>query len=127
MRKLILLGLMMATAMPSAVSAKPGELRRDRAEIRQDQRELRQDRREYRRDRRAYVAPVRGWRYQRVNRGYRLQPVFWSPRYVVDYRTYRLRAPYGYQRWIRYGNDLLLVDVRNGRVLQVIPNRYYYY
>ena len=124
MRKLIVLGLMMATAMPAGVSAKPGELRRDRQEIRQDQRELRQDRREYRRDRRAYVAPVRGWRYQRVNRGYRLRPVFWSPRYVVDYRLYRLRAPYGYQRWIRYGDDLVLVNIRTGRVIEVIRNRY---
>jgi Ni/Co efflux regulator RcnB len=38
---------------------------------------------------------------------------------------YRLRPATRNQRWIRYGNDILLVNVRNGRVLQVIRNRYY--
>lgn len=124
MRKAILLGLMMATAIPTAAYAQRGELRHDRREVRQDRREVVQDRRELRRDRARYVSPYRGWNYRRVNRGYVLRPVFWGPRYVIDYRYYHLRAPYGYQRWIRYGDDLLLVDIRNGRVLEVLYGRY---
>jgi Ni/Co efflux regulator RcnB len=150
MRKLILLGLMAVTAlpvaaMPSAASAQNRELRRDRQELREDRRELREDvrsgesAREIRRDRRevgrdrrevrsnrsAYVAPYRGWNYRAVNPGYRLQSGFYGSRYTIsNFRTYRLRAPGINQRWVRYGDDLLLVNVRNGRVLQVIRNRY---
>ena len=32
--------------------------------------------------------------------------------------TFALRRRW--QQWIRYGNDLLLVNIRTGRVLQVI-------
>jgi Ni/Co efflux regulator RcnB len=152
MRKSILMGLMAVTAfpvaaLPSAASAQSThEVRRDRQELREDRRELRQDRRsgesarelrhdrrevardrrEVRRDRRsAYVAPYRGWNYRAVNPGYRLQRGFYGSRYVIsNYGHYRLRAPGYNQRWIRYGDDLLLVNVRNGRVLQVIRNRY---
>jgi Ni/Co efflux regulator RcnB len=146
-----LLGLMAvtalpATAMPSAASAQSrGEIRRDRQELREDRRELREDqrggesareirhdrrevmrdRREVRRDRVAYVAPYRGWTYRTVTPGYRLQSGFYGSRYTIsNYGTYRLRAPGMNQRWIRYGDDLVLVNIRNGRVLQVIRNRY---
>jgi Ni/Co efflux regulator RcnB len=101
------------------------EIRRDRREVRQDRREVRQDRRELRRDRAAYVAPYRGWTYRVVTPGYRLQSGFYGSRYTIgNYGSYRLRAPGINQRWIRYGNDLLLVNIRNGRVLQVVRNRY---
>jgi Ni/Co efflux regulator RcnB len=98
------------------------ELRRDRRELRRDRRDVRQDRRQVRRNRSAYVAPYRNWNYRRVNVGFQLRPVFYSPRYYVsDYGAYRLQAPHHrWQRWIRYGDDLLLVNVRTGRVLQVI-------
>lgn len=126
MRKLILIGLIAATALPSMADAQRREIRHDRREIRQDRRELNQDRREFRQDRRraAYVAPYRGWAYRPVVRGYQLRSVFWGPRYVIDYNLYRLHAPRFYERWIRYGDDLLLVDTRTGRVIEVIPNRY---
>jgi len=151
MRKSILLGLMAvtalpATAMPVAASAQTrGEIRRDRQELREDRRELREDQRggesareirrdrrevlrdsrEVRRDRVAYVAPYRSWTYRVITPGYRLQPGFYGSRYTIsNYGTYRLRAPGINQRWIRYGDDLVLVNIRNGRVLQVIRNRY---
>jgi Ni/Co efflux regulator RcnB len=151
MRKLILLGLMAATALPvgglsTAASAQTRhEVRRDRKEMREDRQELREDRRsgqsareirhdrrevrgdrrEVRRDRVAYRAPYRAWTYRVVAPGYRLQPAFFGTRYVIsNYGTYRLPAPGMNRRWIRYGNDLVLVNVRNGRVLQVIRNRY---
>jgi Ni/Co efflux regulator RcnB len=126
MRKLFLAGLMAATILPTAASAQwRGDIRHDRRELREDRRELREDRREMRRDRVAYVAPYRGWAYRTITPGYQLRPVFWAPRYTIsDYGTYRLRAPGFNQRWIRYGDDLVLVNIRNGRVLDVIRNRY---
>jgi Ni/Co efflux regulator RcnB len=151
MRKLILFGLMAATAIPtmavpSAASAQTSrETRRDRQELREDRQELRedrrsgesagelrrdrrevaQDRREVRRDRTGYVAPYRGWTYRSVTPGYQLRPGFYGSRYTIsNYGRYRLRAPGINQRWVRYGDDLVLVNIRNGRVIQVIRNRY---
>nr|NUR38232.1 hypothetical protein [Sphingomonas sp.] len=140
MRKLILLAALAATAVPSAVIAQRHDDRHDRREVRQDRREIRQDRRELRQDRRelrgdrrdvrrlvAYVAPYRSWRYRPVSVGYRLQSVFYSPRYyITDYGAYHLRAPGGrWLRWIRYGDDLLLVNIRTGRVLDVVHYRWW--
>ena len=74
----------------------------------------------------AIRAAVRNWRYRPLNIGYQLQPSFYGSRYYVsDYNMYQLRAPGRYQRWIRYGDDLLLVNTRNGRVIQVVHNRYW--
>lgn len=150
MRKLITLGLIAAAAMPTVASAQSrAEVRHDRRELRQERqdlrdarrygdrydvqrerrdvrdarRELREDRRDLRRTR--YVAPYSGWTYRTVTPGYRLQPGFYSNRYVVNPGQYRL-APVGrFQTWVRYGDDLLLVNTRTGRVLQVLRNRYW--
>jgi Ni/Co efflux regulator RcnB len=149
MRKLLLMSLIVATAMPSVADARRREVRHDRREVRHDRQELRQDRRngaspgelredrrelredrrelrEDRRDRRhlAYVAPYRGWVYRPITRGYVLRPVFWGPAYAIDYAFYRLAAPRRDQRWIRYGDDLVLVNIHTGRVIEVIPNRF---
>ena len=136
MRKLILLAAMAAVAVPGAAAAQRPDTsrhdtaRQDRATTRHDQRTVRQDRRNLRNDRRgnthrtrsAYVAPVRNWSYRPVSVGYRLQPSFYGSRYyITDYGAYHLRAPHGrWLRWIRYGDDLLLVNIRTGRVLQVV-------
>ena len=150
MRKLIILGLMAATAIPGIATAQTGELRRDRQDIREEQRDLRdaqrygdrrdvrearedlrdarrehrEDWRDYRRSnrdvfrQRAYAAPVRNWRYRPVAVGYQLQPSFYGQRYLIaDPFRYRLPRPAANQRWVRYGNDVLLVNVRNGRVI----------
>ena len=152
MRKLIVLGLMAAAAIPSIASAQSGELRHDRRDIREEQRdvnrairngaspgeiraqrqdvrearrEYRQDWRDHRRDNRndyrrsAYVGP-RGYVYRPVSVGYRFQPEYYSSRYyVTDYGRYRLAAPGRFQRWVRYGNDVALVNTRTGRVVAV--------
>lgn len=150
MRKIILLGLMAAVAVPAAAPAQSrGEIRRDREEVREERqdvrdarrrgdrqdireereelRDARQELREDRRDRRRtqYVAPYRDWRYRAVQPGYQLRPAFYGTRYVISNPSqYRLRNGARNQQWIRYGDDLLLVNVRNGRVLQVVRNRY---
>ncbi|HEX8535677.1 MAG TPA: RcnB family protein [Allosphingosinicella sp.] len=149
MRKLIMLGLMAAVAAPSVATAQSrAEIRHDSRELRQERQELRDARRygdrrdireerrdvrearrelrEDRRDRRAYVAPYRGWSYRPVAPGYQLRSGFYAPGYVISNPGYyRLRPAVGNQRWIRYGDDLLLVNVRTGRVLQVLRGRYW--
>lgn len=97
-----------------------------RQEAREDRRELKEDWRDYRKSHRqmyqrgTYNAP-RGMRYRPVSVGYTFQPTFFSNRYWVnDYGTYRLPAPGYNHRWVRYGNDVVLVDIRTGRVLRVI-------
>jgi Ni/Co efflux regulator RcnB len=75
---------------------------------------------------RAYVAPYRNWSYRRVPVGYHLRSAYYGPRYrISDYRYYGLRAPGRNLMWVRYGPDLLLVNVRTGRVVQVLPGRFY--
>ena len=133
MRKLIMFGLMTVAAAPAALNAQSqAEIRHDRQVLRdqrQDVREARQELRDDRRDRRrhiAYASPYRGWRYRPVTVGYQLRPAFYGSRYYIsDFGRYNVRAPGRWQRWIRYGDDLLLVNVRTGRVLEVIRNRYW--
>jgi Ni/Co efflux regulator RcnB len=149
MRKLIVLGLLAAVTAPTAVSAQSrAEIREDRRDLREERQELRDARRfgdrrdvreerrdvrearrelrEDRADRRAYLAPHRGWTYRTLTPGYQLQPSFYGSRYVIaNPNAYRLPYAGRNRQWIRYGNDLVLVNVRNGRVLQVLRNRYY--
>ena len=101
---------------------------RARQEAREDQRELNSDWRDYRAKHRStyqrgtYQAP-RGQRYRPVSVGFRFQPAFYSNRYWVnDYGTYRLPAPGYNRRWVRYGNDVVLVDLRSGAVVRVLHN-----
>jgi len=131
MRKYILGAALLAAALPAAANAQNArdwrhdrhEVREDRREIREDRRELRHDRREMRRDRVAYVAPYGGWRYAPPTVGFQLRPGFYGQRYwISDYGRYHLAAPRPNLRWVRYGDDLLLVNIRNGRVLQVRHN-----
>jgi Ni/Co efflux regulator RcnB len=146
MTKYILLAALAAIAMPSGALARPHhggdrhhsegrydrhEVRRDRHELRRDRRDYRYDARDYRRDRHharhvRYVAPYRGWSYRPVRIGYRLRPVFYGPRYYIsDYGYYGVYAPRPWERWIRYGNDLLLVNIRTGIVVAVVHYRYW--
>ena len=125
MRKLILVAAAAAVLVPGAAVAQRQEVRQDRRDVRHDRQDLRHDRRDLRRhNRSAYVAPYRNWNYRPVGVGYQLRPGFYGSRYYInDFGTYHLRAPGRFQRWIRYGDDLLLVNVRTGRVLQVIHYR----
>jgi Ni/Co efflux regulator RcnB len=109
-----------------------GDVRDARQELREDRRETREDWRDYRRShgdvyrRGGYNAP-RGFRYRPVSVGYRFAPEYYGQRYWInDPYTYRLSRPsYGYQRWVRYGNDVVLVDTRNGRAVQVYNSFFY--
>jgi len=154
MRKMILMGLVAAAAIPSIATAQSAsELRHDDARIQRERQELqdarrfgtREDVREERRDvrnavqekredwrdyrethrdvyrRPAYVGP-RGRHYRPVTVGYRFTPAYYSGRYVIaDPSRYRLPPARGLNRWVRYGNDVVLVNIRTGRVIDVHP------
>jgi Ni/Co efflux regulator RcnB len=100
--------------------------RRDaREDLRDARQEYREDWRDYRRDNRnvfrrgAYVAP-RGYAYRPIGVGARIAPAFYGDRYIIsDPHRYRLPRAAGVQRWVRYGNDVLLVNARTGRVVAV--------
>ncbi|GAA4769476.1 hypothetical protein GCM10023219_14710 [Stakelama sediminis] len=101
------------------------EARQDRRDLRRDRRETREDWRDYRRTHRdvyrrpAYVGP-HGYRYRPVAVGYRFAAPYYARRYwISDWATYRLPRPAAYHRWVRYGNDAVLVNMRTGRVLRV--------
>ena len=113
-----------------------GQLRDARQELREDRRDVRQDRREWRRDDwRSYRNTNRGlysrgkwnadFRYRSFAPGIRITSGYYAPRYYInDYGRYRLPRPGFNQRWIRHYNDVLLVDVRGGRVIDVLRNFY---
>ncbi|MBN8832690.1 MAG: RcnB family protein, partial [Sphingomonadales bacterium] len=70
----------------------------------------------------SYRAPY-GWSYgyRRFSIGIFLSNVLFSSSYWIDdpYR-YRLPPVYGPLRWVRYYDDALLVDIRDGYVVDVI-------
>lgn len=134
MNKSILIGLIAAAITPVVANAHPNGNREGRHEHRSEARHA--DRHDVRHDRRAarhhnrhwtaYRAPSQNWAYRPLSVGYQLRPAFYEPRYAIsDYGAFRVRAPGRNMRWIRYGDDLLLVNVRTGRVLDVVHNRYW--
>ena len=71
-----------------------------------------------------YYAP-RGWGYgySRVSVGIFLNSLLFANNYWIDDPwSYRLPPAYGSLRWIRYYDDALLVDVRDGYVVDVIQD-----
>ena len=121
MRKLIWVALGMA-AGSSAIAGppppsdftsgapSPEERRQERLEAIAEYRELQRLRQ------RPYPAPYAGWKYQVIRPGDILLPVFWGPQYVIDIVASMLPAPPAYERWIRYGNDLVRVNTQTGGV-----------
>lgn len=138
MRTMFIAAIAAAALVPGVASAQSArEVRHDQREVRrdvrhgdyrearEDRRELREDWRDFRRSHRdvyhrpAYRGP-RGWRYRPIAVGHRFAPVYYGRNYWVnDWATYRLPRPGAYQRWVRYGNDVVLVNTRNGRVIAV--------
>jgi hypothetical protein len=73
-----------------------------------------------------YYAPYRNWSYRRFGIGFILDPLFYSRSYwISDPFYYRLPpAPEGTE-WVRYYNDVLLVDIYTGEVLDSIYDFFY--
>ena len=68
-----------------------------------------------------YYSPYRGHSYSRFYIGFGLDPLFYSSRYwISDPWQYRLPPAYAGTRWVRYYDDVLLVDLYTGEVIDVI-------
>ena len=68
-----------------------------------------------------YYAPYRGYGYSRFSVGFFLEPLFYSSNYwISDPWQYRLPPAYPGTRWVRYYDDVLLVDMYSGEVIDVI-------
>lgn len=70
-----------------------------------------------------YYAPFRGYNYSRLSVGIFLNSGFYGSNYWInDPWSYRLPPAYAGYRWVRYYNDVILVDTFTGEVADVIPN-----
>ncbi|MDT0574723.1 RcnB family protein [Croceicoccus sp. F390] len=68
-----------------------------------------------------YYPPHRDYRYRRPFIGITIGSSFLHPRYALnDPWRYRLPPVSGAYRWIRYYDDVLLVNAYNGRVVDVV-------
>jgi hypothetical protein len=67
-----------------------------------------------------------GYRYRRWTIGLLLPHLFLSsPYFYDDYWALGIGAPPPGFRWVRYGPDLLLVNLRTGRIADVIYGAFY--
>ena len=70
-----------------------------------------------------YYSPYRGQSYRRYGIGINIGSAFFGSRYWInDPSYYRLPPAYGPYRWVRYYDDVLLIDLRSGRVVDAIHN-----
>ena len=68
-----------------------------------------------------YYAPYRNHRYNRLSIGFILGSAFFGQNYwISDPWYYRLPPAYPGTRWVRYYDDVLLIDVYTGEVIDVI-------
>jgi Ni/Co efflux regulator RcnB len=78
---------------------------------------------------RVHIAPFAyppGWSYRRWAVGAMLPPIFLARDYFyADWMTLGLEPPPPGCEWVRYGPDLLLVDVSTGQVIDVAYDVFY--
>lgn len=68
-----------------------------------------------------YYSPYRNYSYRRLSIGFTLDNLFFGSRYWInDPWQYRLPDVYGPYRWVRYYDDVLLVNTYSGEVVDVI-------
>ncbi|WP_404481344.1 RcnB family protein [Novosphingobium sp. BL-52-GroH] len=68
-----------------------------------------------------YYAPYQNYSYRRLGIGFSLGSMFYGNRYWINNPwQYRLPEVYGPYRWVRYYDDVLLVDIYSGQVVDVI-------
>lgn len=74
-----------------------------------------------------YYAPQGvGYGYRRFGIGFQLtRSLFAQDYWLDDPFAYRLPPAYGPYRWVRYHGDALLVDLRTGRVIDVVYDIFY--
>ena len=70
-----------------------------------------------------YYSPYRNYSYSRLSIGFFLDRGFYGNNYWVnDPWQYRLPEVYGPYKWVRYYDDVILVDIYSGEVVDVIHN-----
>lgn len=70
-----------------------------------------------------YYSPYRYHRYSRISIGFYLDNLLFGSRYWInDPWDYRLPPAYGPYRWVRYYDDVLLVNIYSGEVVDVVYN-----
>ena len=70
-----------------------------------------------------YYSPYNNYSYSRLSIGFFLNSGFYGQNYWInDPYQYRLPEIYGPYRWVRYYDDVLLVDIYSGEVVDVIHN-----
>lgn len=78
---------------------------------------------------RVHIAPFaypQGWAYRRWAVGAILPPLFLAPAYYYsDWATMGLTPPPPGFQWLRYGSDLLLVNVTTGQVVDTVYDVFY--
>jgi Ni/Co efflux regulator RcnB len=78
---------------------------------------------------RVHAPPFRyppGWGYQRWSVGMMLPATFLTTAFFWDsYSRVGLPPPPVGARWVRYGPDLVLVEVPSGRILEVAPGVFF--
>lgn len=67
-----------------------------------------------------YVDPF-SWGYQPFYVGYRMWSAYYGNQYWIDPALYGLPYPPPGAAWVRYYNDVMLIDLYSGTVLDVIP------
>ena len=68
-----------------------------------------------------YYAPYRNYSYRRIGIGFSLDSAFFGNRYWInDPYSYRLPQVYGPYRWVRYYDDVILVNIYTGQTVDVI-------
>jgi len=102
----------------------------DARDIREEKRDVREARRDYDRELKQYRQSHRSvyargkwnapFRYQRWNKGAHLRSAYYAPRYyIADPARYRLPPARSGLRWVRHYDDVLLVNIRTGVVVDV--------
>ena len=70
-----------------------------------------------------YYAPRYSRGYSRLSIGFTIgSPYYASSYWINDPWAYRLPSVYGPYRWVRYYDDVLLIDIRTGHVVDVEYN-----
>lgn len=108
------------------------DVRNERQDVREARQELKEDRRDWRSYKQQNRNAFRGsrfnapFRYRTFNNGVSICSSYYAPRYRVNnYQNYRLPQPGRYQTYVRHYNDVLLVNTRTGRVVQVYRGFYW--
>src|ERR1044072_9267325 len=70
-----------------------------------------------------WVAPP-GYAYHAYVVGETVPEMYWAPAYALDYSTHNLPKPDTDTKWVRFGNDAVLIRIGSGNVVDRIHDFY---